>query len=426
MNLTFVNHASVLIEHKNISLITDPWLFGKAFNNSWDLISESKITSEDFKNIKNIWFSHEHPDHFNMPTLNQIPLDYRKQITIFFQQSKDHRVANKCKEMGFRRVIELDKDLTYELSKSFSIRCQPVGFYDSWIYLKVDGIKILNLNDCVINTRKQLEKLEKLLDGVDVLLTQYSYASKIGNKHDTQLRKEEARSVLEGVRLQTEILKPMFVIPFASMINYSHKDNLYMNDSMNSIRHTASYINANTDSLPIILYPGESWDCKSPRFNIPSIIKYESDYSKPITPYSNSTSTPLSVLKEQCDEYRNKIKKKNSMTLIKLLYLKKELIESKIYLRDLQSLITFDLINGIQESEFKWYEADIITDSDSLSFVFQFEYGADTLHVNGRFETAEGNISNFFNTFRIGTLNNNGRTVLDLFKIGIKKKLTMG
>ena len=53
---------------------------------------------------------------------------------------------------------------------------------------------------------------------------------------------------------------------------------------------------------------------------------------------------------------------------------------------------------------------DIITDSDSLSFVFSFDYGMDTLFVNARFRTSGGKIMNFFRLFLIGTLNNNGRT----------------
>ena len=63
--ITFVNHASVIFSHKNIRLMTDPWIFGNAFNNGWSLSSESKFTINDFQNITHIWFSHEHPDHFN-------------------------------------------------------------------------------------------------------------------------------------------------------------------------------------------------------------------------------------------------------------------------------------------------------------------------------------------------------------------------
>ena len=73
MKLKFVNHSSFIIEHNGISLISDPWLEGIVFNNGWDLISKTKLSYNDFKDINYIWFSHEHPDHFFPPNLKLIP-----------------------------------------------------------------------------------------------------------------------------------------------------------------------------------------------------------------------------------------------------------------------------------------------------------------------------------------------------------------
>ena len=41
--ITFVNHASVIFSHGDVTLITDPWISGTAFNDSWELISQSKL-----------------------------------------------------------------------------------------------------------------------------------------------------------------------------------------------------------------------------------------------------------------------------------------------------------------------------------------------------------------------------------------------
>ena len=40
-NVTFVNHASVLIEGSGIGLLSDPWYQGDAFNNGWRLLQET-------------------------------------------------------------------------------------------------------------------------------------------------------------------------------------------------------------------------------------------------------------------------------------------------------------------------------------------------------------------------------------------------
>ncbi|NWJ20499.1 hypothetical protein HX860_05470 [Marine Group I thaumarchaeote] len=52
--ITFVNHASVIFSYKEISLITDPWLFGSAFNNGWELIAKTKMQIQDFEKISHI------------------------------------------------------------------------------------------------------------------------------------------------------------------------------------------------------------------------------------------------------------------------------------------------------------------------------------------------------------------------------------
>ena len=138
--ITFVNHASVIFSNKKINLITDPWLFGSVFNNSWDLISKSKMQIDDFKNITHIWFSHEHPDHFAIQVLKSIPEEVRKKITVLFQDTLDHRVVNKCKQFGFS-VIEMESNKMYELDDDFKIKCKPYMFYDSLLWLDISGKK---------------------------------------------------------------------------------------------------------------------------------------------------------------------------------------------------------------------------------------------------------------------------------------------
>ena len=67
----FLNHSSVIIEHKKIKILCDPWFKGKAFNDSWKLLYENShdINKLDFDYI---WISHEHPDHFSIATLNSL------------------------------------------------------------------------------------------------------------------------------------------------------------------------------------------------------------------------------------------------------------------------------------------------------------------------------------------------------------------
>ena len=103
------------------------------------------------------------------------------------------------------------------------------------------------------------------------------------------------------------------------------------------------------------------------------------------------------------------------MTFVKLLHNLHFFKTTNIFLKDLNISVSFNLIDGLKKSVSDKLNIDIITDSDSLSFVFSWDYGVDTLFVNGRFRTSGGKIMNFFRLFLIGTLNNNGRT----FPLGV-------
>ena len=412
--ITFVNHASVIFSYKKIKLITDPWLFGSAFNSSWELISKSKMCLEDFKEITHIWFSHEHPDHFNLTVLNSIPKEIREQITVMFQDTLDHRVAKKCRELGFS-VIEMKHNKLYKLDDDFQIKCRPYLLYDSLLYLEIGNKKILNLNDCGVDSIRQAEYIQKITGNVDLLLTQFGYAAHIGDPEDVELRKKTSKEKLIRIKIQSEIFNAKYVIPFASFVWFSHEDNFYMNDEVNKIRNVEEFIKKQTKSIPIILYPGNEWNLNEENNNNSAIQLYENDFAIQHIPYKDSPKIPFEELQSDSNNYITNIRNRNNWTLIKLAHSISFLKSAKIYLKDLEISVKFDLINGLKQSDFSKNDADIIMDSDSLAFTFKFDYGADTLLANARFRKSGGRTMIFFRQFMIGTLNNNGRT----FPLGI-------
>ena len=68
MKIRFLNHASFILEYKNFKILTDPYLYGDAFNEGWRLIKEFDH-QKYLSNLTHIYFSHEHPDHFSVPFL---------------------------------------------------------------------------------------------------------------------------------------------------------------------------------------------------------------------------------------------------------------------------------------------------------------------------------------------------------------------
>lgn len=413
--ITFVNHASVIFSHKNIRLMTDPWLFGRAFNNGWELLSKSKFQLEDFANITHIWFSHEHPDHFHPDVLKKIPENLRQKIMILFQDTLDHRVAKKCMQLKFKSVIEMKPNEFIKLNDEFKIKCVPNGTYDSWFYAQIGDTNILNINDCMVDSISQAKIIKKNISDVDILLTQFGYASWVGDPDDIQLRKNASREKLERIKIQSRIFTPKFIIPFASFVRFSHKDNFYMNDEMNKIDNVTNFIEKNTNSHPLVLYPGDQWSGKEKMDNSFALEKYRLDSIKDLELNSDCKIIEYDELKNLAFSYISSIKKRNNWSFVNFLHKINFFKTTNIFLKDLNSSFSFDLINGLKKSKMNESDVDIITDSDSLSFVFSLDYGMDTLFVNARFRTSGGKIMNFFRLFLIGTLNNNGRT----FPLGV-------
>ena len=107
--LTFLNHASYIIETESSLLIVDPWLEGYAFDKGWALLDKS-TTNEKLINLISaskkeiyIWLSHEHSDHFSVPFLMTLKKS-SLHVKFFFQRTIDRRVANFIKNLGFNVV----------------------------------------------------------------------------------------------------------------------------------------------------------------------------------------------------------------------------------------------------------------------------------------------------------------------------------
>ena len=185
---------------------------------------------------------------------------------------------------------------------------------DSWLLYETSDFKLLNINDCVISNRKLCESVKKTTGKVDVLMSQFSYANWKGNPDDIKIREKYAREKLNRIKIQADVFKPKYTIPFASFVYFSHDENKYMNDSINTISTAHQYINNNTDSESIVMYPGDTWDSESKFSSEKSIKLYDKAYSQ-ISNFnyrSLSKTVPEKELLEASKEYLLGLRTNNS------------------------------------------------------------------------------------------------------------------
>ena len=72
-------------------------------------------------------------------------------------------------------------------------------------------------------------------------------------------------------------------------------------------------------------------------------------------------------------------------------------------------MVRFDMASGVQPVTGTAADADVQLASESLAYVFNHDWGYDTLEVNGRFRATPEGHKRMVKTFFLGPLNNTGR-----------------
>ena len=413
--IEFVNHASVIISYEDISILSDPWFTGTAFDNGWRLMHE--LQDEEvinvLKKITHVYISHEHPDHFR-PTflandnIKKILVD--RKIEFLFQNTKDKRIVDFLKKQGFK-VRELNSNKKIKLNNNIEVQIIKSGFYDSLLIFETPDCKILNLNDCPIKDSDELEKFRKRHGNFDVLLTQFSYAAWKGGANNKNYRKIAAYEKLKTVEKQARILGCKSIIPFASFVYFSNELNFYMNDSINTPENVMKFFSDKKTKV-VFLSPGEIQKTNNLEQNQASIDFWKEKYNdintkkfKQKDKYNESIN--LKNLNFDFEYYKKRIFKKNSKLLIFLLS-KIKLMNFfqpiKIKLLDHNKVYKYSLFDGLSE-DINIEEYDIKMHSQSLSFIFKNEFGFDTLTVNGCFEANHTGFAKVTKTLALGNLN---------------------
>lgn len=421
--LTLFQHACFSLEDEDVKLLVDPWFIGSVFNNGWRLENEIIPSLTDLSKINYVYITHEHPDHFNIQTL-KILNNYWNPIFIV-QKTQDRRVANYIDNVLRKKVVEMDSSEEISISRQISLKVFSHGHMDSFALIKANKHKILNVNDCVLKTKDSLKRISKRInyEQVDVLMSQYSFASFQGNKDNIKSLVSASEDHLKWVKMRVKHFSPKIFIPFASEINWAHPENEYLNHykvNFLDVETEISSLNSSIQTLPLsknsttnIL---ENLSIK--RYNFACVNEVNSLQVPSTTtdlPNINRDQAFLNICRA-AEKARNMLLKKNHkllffvlrfLSITKILQdvvIKLNIANNQIYLR-LRSPLSFQLLTNIDQNK-----VDICMSYDSLLFCLENAFGAETLWVNSRFEIFKGHPKNFFKHFYPSILTNQGYT----------------
>jgi hypothetical protein len=256
MRITFVNHASFLLESKATSIWCDPWTVSKVYNNCAALYSPSHKVP--FERVEHIWLSHEHSDHLNFPTLKTIPEEHRKRITFLHQKHSSPRVIEAVRKLGFEKIVELPQFQWMTLKPGFEVFCGCIGTLDSFLAMRTEGECILNLNDCIC-TDSELRYIRRITGKPSLLFTQFSIAQWIGNDADEI---DAVQQKIREFKYSMLTFQPEFTVPFASFGYSCNQENAWMNRFMITPAQVAAM------NIPGVnfMYPGDVWDSSVRKF----------------------------------------------------------------------------------------------------------------------------------------------------------------
>jgi UDP-MurNAc hydroxylase len=402
MKLKFINHASVLIDCDKIKILTDPWYSGTVFNDGWSLMCEkgTDINSLDFNYL---WYSHEHPDHFNLQELEKISEDRKRNITILFQYTPDQKVKSFCEMLGYT-VFELENEKEYKLGDCV-ITCGQEGGFDSWLSVKFAGKHLLNINDCRIETPEEVQAVYNLVGKPDVLLTQFGWANWVGNPGDVKSRKIARKMVFDRSRNQIEYLDPTYVMPFASYSWFSHSENQHCNEQQVTLRE---FVDTHHNSNIVPLFLDEEWMVGEPYNNGVSLAKWDAVFLSLIEPKNTSSYVSFDILIKSFNKMCTKLEADNDLTSLQE---DKEFVPTIIELTDyehLQNKILFDSVRSL----FYFCDnlsSDVKMSSQSLQFLMNNAWGRGTLTINGRFKANYKTFRNFLRQTCVYYNNNIGK-----------------
>ncbi len=401
--IEWVNHASFVFEYGDVRLICDPWLHGTAFNRGWRLLSESAFRPEDFSGLTHVWFSHQHPDHFSPRDVKLIPPAIRARLDVLYQATLDKKVIRFCQGLHFAGCSEMPDRVWQQLAPGLLAMCGKWDDRDSWIAFKTPHATFLNMNDCMIETPRQARGIAKTVGPVDVLFTQYSYASWAGNDGDTEAHRAHAQKKLTEMRLQVETFNPKIVVPFASYIYFSHEENFYNNAQMNRVGDVARFIVNGLGRTAVVLYPGQRWRFGDPHDWKPAAERYGRDFDAILErgPLDRSPTVPFERVARAALEYVTRVKMRNPVIGFV------PGLRTSVDVTDWDCAVELSM-SGMRRIP-RSAPVDLRCGSDSLFFALKMPWGANALSNNGRFGVPRnGDRQRFFRFFRAGDLNDHG------------------
>lgn len=277
-------HATLELKFKDKNVLFDPWLDGPAMLGSWRQYPKALISGRDL-NPDVVIITHEHSDHFHIPTLKAIGKDK----LIIFPDFKNNRITSFLKKNNFTNFKPLNFDDKYEIfPNSFITFYRPKSlFLDSIVLFEKDSFRFLNLNDAGLNP-----VIAKKVGPVHLLACIFSTGASGYPLCWNQLDENEKREImtkackgrLEMLLQAINMYDANLLLPFASHVRLWLEEHEYYRKNLisNNINDVIDFFKINKKIKYLIpAIPGDTYEISTKKFTATKYDKnkiYDSDY----------------------------------------------------------------------------------------------------------------------------------------------------
>jgi UDP-MurNAc hydroxylase len=403
--VSLVNHACLLHEVGGLRLLSDPWLSGTVFADGWELVHMADTTVADLSPDV-IWLSHEHPDHFSPADLKVLQKSDRARVQVITRLETDRKVAEYCSQQGFS-VTEMLPHTWIELSNTVRVMTGCIGT-DSWLAVTDGKTTVLNLNDCQTSS-DNMSHIAELVGPVDLLASQFSYASWAGNPGDTATPRKAGAQVFDILAGQLSAIRPRQFLPFAAFVRFGHATNSWWNSYAPRVDTAAAHF-AKDGTDVVVLFPGDSHvpGQPGPRDAISRWdLAYAEAAKRPL--HQEVDSIPIPDMNLAWTQMAMRLREDNDWQKVAH-DLKPHLDPAIVRLDDLGVRIVHDIFSdelSVLPDSDDW---DVATTSDAYVEVFRNRWGRGTLTISGRLRLRYATALRFFRQTQLYYSNNLNRS----------------
>jgi len=389
-SIQLLSHASVIIKVDGLTILTDPWFFGTAFNDGWELFPQPNLGTipNDIKDVDLIWISHEHPDHLHFPTLKYIKDLVPDHVQIGFQSTNSTKVFDALKKLGYVNFLEMPHMERLKINSDVELAIYAHRHLDCCLAVFIQNeFWLLNVNDTELN-ENDTRVIRQVWGCADVLLNQFSIA---GSQGIPNLLKSESQEILTKMCAVHDQLGAEITIPIASFMRFSCHDNFLLNSFANNPLDVSIEFSKKELNLALLSIQGEALEWQGEEIlpaNIDTVTsnsreKFLALYTHPLEinkDFNLGTIPAADVTRTLV----NRISQLNRTTTF-LLWNTMEPIVFKIPDWDSECWeLDFKRLSFTKKSNDIDYDMKI--NSQPLEYTFKMPFGVQTLGVSGRYE----------------------------------------